>query len=199
MELYFMTHAVGVVQRELVTTTPPSRRHGSLTEWSSVGLASLALIVSGLSWKESHSANSEVKRVNRETQRSEQREQASKTSYVRNRYPEGAEELTVINRSHALIADVTITFTDGSYIEVGAVGSCTQWSLSPVSLRKENGETVPLLAESRLDFTDSQEPPERWTIEGTGLRSRDTNPKKQKNITDLVSSQIRFSGVQQCG
>ncbi|MGX1886539.1 hypothetical protein [Streptomyces sp. NPDC055287] len=175
-----------------------SPRRGSVTDWISVVVAAVALVVSLVSWRESHRANEEAREANGETQRLVTREQASGIDFIREQ-GEGGEVLSIANRSRSLIQDVIVTSADGSYIDVGAVGGCTVWWVSPLRVTNADGETVTLKGRARLDFTDAQDPPGRWTIMGDGLRSQVSEPNKRRDVKAAFGAQIKFGPVDGCG
>ncbi|MER5778458.1 hypothetical protein ABT144_30095 [Streptomyces sp. NPDC002039] len=184
-------------------TSPP--RRGSVTDWISLVVAAIALFVSWLSWNESRNANQEAQKANRETQKANsetqrlgKREQATKVDFILERKSDG-EVLSIANRSPSLIQDVSLTFADGSYIDVEAVASCTIWWVSPLTVTNSRGEAVTLQKPIRLDFTDAQDPPGRWTIMGAGLKSQASEPNKERDVKGDFGAQINFSRLEQCG
>ncbi|MFI9173202.1 hypothetical protein [Streptomyces lincolnensis] len=174
------------------------RRRGPVSDRISVAFAAIALIVSGLSWQESRGANGEAREANNEAQRLVKRDQASRIDFFRE-WKGTTETLSVVNRSPTHIRDVILTFKDGSYINVNAVGGCLIWWVSPLRVTPANAQTISLDQNARLDFIDAQDPPGHWTITENGLRRQDSKPDKQRDITAAFGDYSHISSTVHCG
>ncbi|MFD7262666.1 hypothetical protein [Streptomyces sp. NPDC059874] len=184
----------------MAAAEPHPRPH--LTDWLASIAAVIALVVAFLGYlqasaanKEARRANNEARRANDETERLVKREQAAQISFYWQR-KDGKESLQLVNHSLSWIADVIVSFKDGTYIDVGSLGGCTEWSIEPFARRDPDGTEQPLATPARLDFTDSLAPSGTWTVTDR-LRPQQEVPTKNEEISASVSTHL--ADTEHCG
>ncbi|MFE0648587.1 hypothetical protein ACFVZH_08390 [Streptomyces sp. NPDC059534] len=158
----------------------------AVTDWLSVVLAVLALLVSLLGYRQSQKAQEAARE-------SQQRGGATKVGFWRQEYTD-PQVLNVFNRNAFDIDDVTITFSDGYYIRVGLVPSCHGWTLAGFSTPANGGGTYTLPFPARLDFRDQDAPPGRWTIDATPPHRQEAPPTLPADKDATQSFRARFYG-----
>ncbi|MER5277095.1 hypothetical protein ABT025_15210 [Streptomyces sp. NPDC002809] len=174
-----------------MTSAPPPRRR-LRTEWIAAAVAVLALVVSVLSLMQSRDASEKA-------QRQAEREQAVKVSFIRQSNADGTETLSIANHGHLPIHDITLTFPQGDYMDVGSMDGCTVWWVTPLSQVTTAGETVSLDEPSRLYFTDVANPSKSWLIEDKGPKEPDSRQNRERNVKPTFLAGMQTSQIQHCG
>ncbi|MEU8779894.1 hypothetical protein [Streptomyces sp. NPDC048606] len=92
-----------------------------------------------------------------------------------------------------------MAFDGGTYIDIGSLSGCTQWSLSPLLRTLPDGSEFVLSAETtpaELHFTDAQDPSGTWTVRDR-TRKEEDKPRK----TEEISNQVHYdlSDTEHCG
>ncbi|MCX5409708.1 hypothetical protein OHA37_38355 [Streptomyces sp. NBC_00335] len=187
-------------------------RWGKATDWITAMVATAALVISLLGYFQANDANNvargatgqavrandEALRANHQAEQNARRAQAEQIAFYW-QVKDGEGSLRILNTSLSYITDVVVAFDDGSYIDVGSLSGCTQWSLSPPSRTLPNGEVVALSAKdspSQLHFTDAQDPSGTWSVRDR-TRPQTTKPLKLQEISEQIHYDL--SDTKHCG
>ncbi|MFI6285563.1 hypothetical protein ACIBCM_12515 [Streptomyces sp. NPDC051018] len=166
---------------------------GTATEWFSVALACVAVVISVLSLRQSHDAE-------RNSAAAARWEKAAKVGF----YQQAAlqpPQLHIRNHNSFSIREVSVTFADGRYLDVDLVPACSLWTLSGYSSPGEGGGTYTLPFPARLDFTDADDPPRRWVVRGDAtLTVQKSEPRHlpEHDLTSIYDDRMSVESLGSC-
>ncbi|MEU6800888.1 hypothetical protein [Streptomyces neyagawaensis] len=167
---------------------PPSKAQG-LREWLAFIVAAVAVLIAALSYYQAQQADETARKAT-------EREQASLIDFIAWTQG-GVETLSIGNHTRKPITDVTVSFADGAYLNVDTVPPCVMWYIRPLSVTTQNGQTITLQRPARLDFTDSHDPSQEWTLIKK-LEKRSSQPSLVSDVTPYFSGQM-FQQTTVCG
>jgi hypothetical protein len=174
-------------------TGPPRRRlRGSATDWLSVGIAAVALLLSALSWRQSQHAQDTANAAHK-------REKATNVGFYWQSFLD-APRLYVVNRNSFDIKNVVITFGDGYYLNVNLVPACQVWTLAGFSVPTPEGTPYTLVFPALLHFADADDPPGRWSNGGDGVKPEKSTPllPPALNLTTYYASHVTVAPLNAC-
>ncbi|MFD7319548.1 hypothetical protein ACFV9D_00430 [Streptomyces sp. NPDC059875] len=158
-------------------------------EWFAFIVSAVAVIIAVLSYYQAQKADETARKA-------AEREHASLIDFLAWKTA-GVESLSIGNHTRKPITDVTVSFTDGAYINVDTVPPCVMWYVQPLSTTTQYNEVITLRRPARLDFTDSNDPPQEWTVTEK-LEKRSSQPNLEVDVTAHFSGQM-YQQATACG